>query len=86
MVYVFKTSVTTKVAIKKLAPLFDMVAFIDKWNFDLQDCDNILRIEAPEFDTRLIRELLIQNGFDCVELELCEDKLLKGFKNVDIEQ
>ena len=68
MVYVFKTSVTTKVAIKKIAPALDELSFINKWNFDLQDCDNILRIEATEFDTKIICGLLKSYGYSCVEL------------------
>ena len=54
MVYVFKTSVTAKVVIKKFAPESDKLSFIIKWNFDLQDCDRILRIEAHDFDTKII--------------------------------
>jgi len=68
MVYVFKTSVTTKVAIKKIAPALNNVSFIEKWNFDLQDCDNILRIEAHEFDTEIICNLIKSFGFECTEI------------------
>lgn len=68
MVYIFKTNVTTKVAIKKLAPALDKVSFITKWNFDLQDCDKVLRVEAPEFDTEIICGLLKSLGYSCVEL------------------
>jgi hypothetical protein len=68
MVYLFKTSVKTKVAIKKLAPVLDKLSFINKWNFDLQDCDNILRIEASEFDSEIICKLLKSLGYSCAEL------------------
>jgi hypothetical protein len=68
MVYIFKTNVTTKVAIKKLAPVLDKLSFINKWNFDLQDCDRILRVEATDFDTEIICGLLKSLGYSCVEL------------------
>ena len=68
MVYVFKTSVKTKVAINKFARELNNLPFITKWNFDLQDCDNILRIEAAEFDTEIICGLLKSLGYGCVEL------------------
>lgn len=68
MVYIFKTTVTTKVAAKKLAPALDKVSFISKWNFDLQDCDRILRIEANDFDTQIVYRLLKSYGYSCVEL------------------
>jgi hypothetical protein len=68
MVYIFKTNVTTRVAVNKLAQALDKVSFITKWNFDLQDCDNILRIEAHEFDTKIVCGLLNSLGYSCVEL------------------
>ncbi len=68
MVYVFKTSVKSKASIKKLAPELEKLSFVEKWNFDLHDCDNILRIEAPEFDTKIICGLLKSLGYSCVEL------------------
>ena len=68
MVNVFKTNETTKVAVKKLAPVLDKLSFITKWNFDLQDCDKILRVEAPAFDTTIICELLNSLGYSCIEL------------------
>lgn len=68
MVYIFKTSVTTKVAIKKLTSTLDKLHFIIRWNFDLQDCDKILRIEANEIDTEIVCKLLRAHGYSCVEL------------------
>jgi len=68
MVYVFKTSVKYKYQIKGIASQLDAIAQIDNWNFDLQDCDNILRIEAPELDTTIVCGLLNSLGYDCLEL------------------
>ena len=45
------------------------VPSINDWNFDLEDCDNILRIEADDISPRYIESLLQTAGFDCRELE-----------------
>ena len=68
MVYVFKTTVTTKKAIKTVVTSLDKMLFISKWNFDLSDCDNILRIESNNLDIEIICKLLNSLGFDCIEL------------------
>lgn len=41
----------------------------EKWNFDLEDCDHILRVEAPLVKAPQIIDSLDKLGFDCVELE-----------------
>ena len=46
MIFVFKSSVKTKIQAKKLKPHIDNILPNAKWNFDLEDCDNILRIES----------------------------------------
>ena len=48
MIHVFKTSVKNKTQIKKLEPVFDSNFQDIKWNFDLEDCDKILRIESKK--------------------------------------
>ncbi|MDJ1466774.1 hypothetical protein QNI16_20510 [Cytophagaceae bacterium YF14B1] len=40
-----------------------------KWNFDLADCDHILRIDSHTLLTAKVIELLKQQNFDCIELE-----------------
>ena len=37
MIFVFKTSVKTKMQIKKLKPCIDKILSKAKWNFDLED-------------------------------------------------
>ena len=67
MIYVFKTSVKTKKAVKQLTPELNDLS-ISKWNFDLEDCDNILRIDSKIEISELAIKLLQDNGFECVEL------------------
>ena len=67
-VLIFRTNVNTPKAIKKLAPLLNGHLFISKWNFDLQDCDKILRIEASAKISEEVIKILRGKGFDCEEL------------------
>ncbi|RNL86272.1 hypothetical protein ED312_11570 [Sinomicrobium pectinilyticum] len=68
MIFVFKTSVKNKIQEKKLKSQIDKVLPKAKWNFDLEDCDNILRIESEENIVAKITTLLKTHNFDCEEL------------------
>ncbi|MDD5362233.1 MAG: hypothetical protein PHN88_08880 [Ignavibacteria bacterium] len=68
-VFVFKTSVRNQSDISKLRQQLNRVIKYGKWNFDLEDCDNILRIEGTSVNTNAVIRLLNQSGFECLELE-----------------
>lgn len=68
MIYVFKTSVTTKQAVKELKPVLDNILPESKWNFDLHDCDNILRVESAHNISNYLTEVLSAFGVSCREL------------------
>jgi len=68
-VLVFKTTVETPEQIKQLKPGLDQLAGNDGWNFDLSDCDKILRIKSPHVRADNTITLLGRLGFDCAELE-----------------
>ena len=69
-VLVFKTSVTSISKALLVKPLLDsLVNNCGKWNFDLEDCDNILRVEATTIQPAVIISHLENAGFACVELE-----------------
>ncbi len=69
MIYVFKTSVRTKKAVQQLKPYLNKLLQQLNWNFDLEDCDKILRLDtSPELSASVI-QLLQDKGFDCRELE-----------------
>jgi len=68
MVYVFKTSVKTKKEIRQLKPSLDKLLIQSKWNFDLEDCDKILRIDTQNEVSATIIKLLQEKGFNCEEL------------------
>ncbi len=69
MIFVFKTSVKTKMQIKKLKPHIDKILPNAKWNFDLEDCDKILRIDSEENVVLKIIDLLNIHNYICEELE-----------------
>jgi hypothetical protein len=68
-ILVFKTSVCKQTDISKLKVQLDNIIKNGKWNFDLEDCDKILRIESNSDNDSSVICLLNTNGFDCIELE-----------------
>jgi hypothetical protein len=69
MIYVFKTSVKTKTQVKKIKPHINKILPDEKWNFDLKDCDKILRIDSEENIVLKVIDLLNIHNFFCEELE-----------------
>lgn len=69
MIEIFKTNVQnesdTIMIIKSIQEYFHDHLI----NFDLEDCDKILRIEANQIESNKIIELLNILSFDCVRLE-----------------
>lgn len=67
-VLVFKTSVERKSDIRKLKKCLDQLV-LGKWNFDLEDCDNILRVEyASKSLAAQVVAKLTARGYFCEEL------------------
>ncbi len=64
-ILVFKTNVTSKKKVSKVSPLLTSVPTIQQWNFDLDDCDKVLRIVATELNPGSVESLLQTAGFDC---------------------
>ena len=69
MIFVYKTSVKTKMQVKKLKPHIDKILPNEKWNFDLEDSDKILRIDSEENIRLVIIDLLNIHNHTCEELE-----------------
>jgi len=66
-IYVFKTNLTETLEIKVRA-LFSHFNAILKVDFDFEDCDNILRIEALKMNPSTIEFAMNTKGFYCKEL------------------
>ncbi|GAB3915686.1 hypothetical protein [Mucilaginibacter boryungensis] len=67
-VLVFKTDVTSKRKVGKVNTLLTSFPTIQQWNFDLEDCDNILRIVSNGLSPRNIESALQRAGIGCEEL------------------
>ena len=68
MILVFKTTVNSNQKASKIKPYIDRLSPIQNWNFDLEDCDNILRIDSSANIAELVIAEVKKLGFDCEEL------------------
>ncbi len=69
MVEVFKTDVKQQGQATALLDVLTQQFPFSQVNFDLEDCDSILRIEGNDFCPRAIIELLNTNGHQCLVLD-----------------
>ena len=69
MIEVFKTNVNEIEKAKKIVDILLKQFPDNKINFDLHDCDKILRVEGRSFCVEKIMILLTENGFSCNILE-----------------
>ena len=68
-VLVFKTNVVTDEHVDQAQKILNAVEYISEWNFDLDDCDKILRVVASEqLSAGKVAELLFEAGISCQEL------------------
>jgi hypothetical protein len=68
-ILVFKTDVSNKKKVSKVGALLTSVVAIKDWNFDLEDCDKVLRIESNGLRSGYVESLLQTAGFYCRELD-----------------
>lgn len=68
IISVFKTSIKERDIIN-LSPALNKLEDLSKWNTDLEDCDNILRVESYDDIAEKIISILSKQGFLCEELE-----------------
>jgi len=69
VVEVFKTDVTSPGEAGDIVELLRQHFPDTRINFDLQDCDKILRLEGKDFSTDKVITLVHQTGFYCEILE-----------------
>ena len=70
MILVFKTNVTTKTKVRQITPMLDRLLPEARWNFDLEDCDNILRIDSKRNVSMLLKKAMQPIG---IEIEALPD-------------
>lgn len=66
---IFKTSVKNHKDVAQLKSDLDALENLVYWNFDLEDCDNILRVISQIDIKHDIIQTLKKHVFDCIELE-----------------
>ena len=69
MVEVFKTNVEEQEQAAKLVEVLIHHFPLSRINFDLDDCDRILRVEGDTVSYKEIIELITVNGYQCKILE-----------------
>lgn len=67
-VFVFKTNINQLNRIEKLKPVINSHDKIYAWSVDMQDIDNVLRVEADLSTPNEIIQLVNKAGFSCEEL------------------
>lgn len=69
MVEVFKTDVEQPLQADKICGILQIYFPHSQINFDLDDCDKVLRIEGDDIKTQTVNMVLQLNGFNCKTLE-----------------
>ena len=69
MIEVFKTNVHKATEANRLVMLLLNHFPGSKINFDLDDCDKVLRVEGRHFVTEKVMNLLRESGFQCAVLD-----------------
>ena len=69
MIEVFKTNVETASDANNIVRVLLQHFPGSRINFDLQDCDKILRVEGKDFCTETIITFMKENGFHCSVLD-----------------
>lgn len=65
MVEVFKTNVKSKAAARQLVTRLQLLFPDSRVNFDLEDCDRVLRIEGLDICSKKTISLLNADGYSC---------------------
>ena len=68
-VLVFKTNIAECESADALNKLISSIYPTALINFDLNDCDRILRVEGNDINASVIIKTLQESGFECIELE-----------------
>ncbi|MCF3110345.1 hypothetical protein LL912_16290 [Niabella sp. CC-SYL272] len=67
---IFKTNVLNRPVAAKLVQCLEALLLEAKVNFDLEDCDHILRVETPEtIDATLVRNCIAHHGYKAEPLQ-----------------
>ena len=68
-ILVFKTNLSDENRIRDIGSSLDVHPHIYKWNVDLHDHENILRVVANNVPGKEVESLLLSAGYYCEELQ-----------------
>lgn len=68
MILIYKTNIDSVSKIDLIKPDMDKNLPNSKWTIDIEDCDNVLRIETNEPNGDRVKHLLQKHNFQCTEL------------------
>jgi hypothetical protein len=67
-ILIFKTNVSGKINIDEVRPHLDSLSGLQRYTFDLDDIDKILRVEAHNVSPRKVESVIKEAGYHCEEL------------------
>ena len=66
---ILRTNIKSKKKLKKVKPILDNHPLIFQWTIDLEDIDNVLRLEASsDLNIKNVNDLIQDKGFYCEDL------------------
>ena len=66
---ILRTNIKSKKKLRRVSRLLDEHPLIYKWTIDLEDIDNVLRVEASsDLEIENVNELIQKEGFYCEDL------------------
>ena len=68
LILVFKTNLSFKKDVERISSLLNNLRGVIRWNVDLSDIDNVLRIESIRITPNNIIQLISAAGYRCEEL------------------
>ncbi len=67
-IYVLKTNINSEALIKSIETEFNSIVLIKCWSVDIEDIDNVLRIESNDLKEHDIIQMVKSKGFECEPL------------------
>lgn len=68
MVLVYKTNIDSKSKARQTEKELNKILPEESWNFDLEDCDNILRVVSENDVTKILKAEMKKFGIEIEEL------------------
>lgn len=68
IVHVLRTSIDSPAAVAEVSAILNSINGVLRWNIDLEDVDNVLRVESDSLTSTEIIETLQQAGYTAEDL------------------